>query len=296
MRGRGSWLVCGVLSIFQLGCSGDADSVERAGAPVPGDEPREEPTPDEPMASSEPLLPGEDAPPASGQPPPFNRSETDSCSTSPEFLADTPLDDTRGTGFSALDMLSIFNEQGSGTLTWHDGTTTTLSIAASVVGDTSVVDDPPRGEGHCVPFRQVPIQLRIESADGRLADDVASELVAVGYDGNIESIWVADSRVPLEELQGTLEVPSDWLIAGHTERRLDIATAWVAPDALSPFCTPADVPSTEASEDCNVYTGVVRFFSSTPAPTSADDPAEAVELSESFDVFRGVVGSWVLAR
>jgi hypothetical protein len=241
-------------------------------------------------------MPGEDEPPTPGQPPPFNRSETGSCTAFSQFRADTPLDDTRGTGFSALDMLSIFNGQGPGTITWLDGTTTTLSIAARVAGNTSVVEDPPRGEGHCVPTRQVPIQFRIESADGRLAEDVASELVAVGYDGNIESIWVSESRVPLEELQGGLEVPSDWLIAGHTVRRLAFDTAWVAPDALNPFCTPSDVPSTDASEDCNVYTGVVRFFSSTPSPTYAEDPADPVEMSQPFDSFRGVVGSWVLAR
>lgn len=159
----------------------------------------------------------------------------------------TPLNDTRGTGFSALDMLSIFNEQGPGTLTWLDGTTTTPSIMARVAGNTSVVDDPPRGEGYCVPFRQVPIRLRIESAERRLAEDVASELVAPGYDANIEFIFLADGHVPLEELQGGLEVPSDWLIAGHTERRVYFDTAWVAPDALNPFCVPSELASTDAS-------------------------------------------------
>ena len=248
------------------------------------------------MTSREPLTPGEGEPPAPVEPPPFNRSETDTCSIFPEFIAETPLNDTRGTGFSALEMLSIFNEQGPGTLTWLDGTTTALDISARAASDTSSVDDPPRGEGFCVPFRQVPIQLRLESADGRLAEDIASNLVALGYDGNIESIWVSEGRIALEELQGDLELPTDWLIAGHTERRLDVDTAWVAPDATSPYCGPSDVPSTDASESCNVYTGVVRFFSSTPSPSSADDPADVIELTESFESFRGVVGTWVLAR
>jgi hypothetical protein len=321
MRDYGGWGVCGAVLVAQLGCWGDAVSADRGGAAVPGDEPGEGPTLDEPVASGEPLEPGEgepptsgeeepptrgepptsgeeepstpSQPPTSGQPPPFG-SETGICSIFAEFSADAPLNDTRGTGFSALDMLSIFNEQGPGTLTWLDGTTTTLSIAARVVGNTSVVDDPPRGEGYCVPFRQVPVQLRMESADGRLAEDVASALVAVGYDGNIESIWLSDGHLPLEELQGGLEVPSEWLIAGHTERRLAFDTAWVAPDALNPFCNISDVPSADASEGCNVYTGVVRFFSSAPFPTSAEDP-DADEISQSLD-FRGVVGSWVLAR
>lgn len=310
MRNCGYLVVCSGLLVPQLGCWGDAVSVDRGGAAAPGDEPGEGPTPDEPVASGEPPTPGEGEPPKPGEPPtpgegvsptsgeeepptpgqllPFNTgAETDGCLFLAEFRADTPLNDTRGTGFSALDMLSIFNEQGPGTLTWLDGATTTLSIVARVASNTSVVDDPPRGEGHCVPSRQVPIQLRVESADGRLAEDVASELVAVGYDGRIEFIWVSEGYLPLEELQGGLEVPSDWLIAGHTERRLGFDTAWVAPDALNPFCTPSDVPSTDASEDCNVYTGVVRFLSSTPYPTSAEDPV---------GFFRGVVGSWVLAR
>jgi len=79
-------------------------------------------------------------------------------------------------------------------------------------------------------------------------------------------------------------------------RRLDFDTAWVPPDALNPSCLPSDVPSTDASEACNVYTGVVRFFSSTPSPSSAEDPVDYDELSQSYDRFRGVVGHWVLAR
>jgi hypothetical protein len=185
-------------------------------------------------------------------------------------------------------MLSIFNEQGSGTLTWLDGTTTTLSIAVLAASNLSRVDDPPRGAGYCEPFREVHVQLRIESADGRLAEDFGCELVATGYDGHIESIWLRDARVPLQELQGSLAVPSDWLIAGHTERRVDFDTAWVAPDATNPFCLPSDVPSTDALVACNVYTGVVRFFSSTPF--------DAVEGSPSFDYSREVVGTWVLTR
>ncbi|HKO92036.1 MAG TPA: hypothetical protein VJU61_12825 [Polyangiaceae bacterium] len=159
-----------------------------------------------------------------------------------------------------------------------------------------MVHAPPRGQGHCVPFRHFPIQLRIESADGRLAEDVASELVATGYDGNIESIWLSEARLPLDELQGGLEVPSDWLIAGHTERRLDFETAWVAPAALNPFCAPWDVPSTDALVTCNVYTGVVRFYSSTAFPTSEEDTADTFERRPAFDDFRGVVGSWMVAR
>jgi hypothetical protein len=250
-------------------------------------------TPGELATPNELATPDAEEPATPGEPPPFNR---DSCSISAQFRVDTPLNDTRGTGFSALQMVSIFNEQGPGTLTWFDGTTTTLSVSVGVTGNTSKVDDPPRGEGHCVPFREVPVQLRIESADGRLAENVASLLVAVGYDGNIESIWLSDARLPLEELQGSLQLPGDWLIAGHTERRLDFDTAWVPPNALNPFCLPSDVPSSDASEACNVYTGVVRFFSSTPSPSSAEDPADYDELSQSYDSFRGVVGHWVLAR
>ncbi len=302
MRDFGYWAVCGGLLLPQLGCGGDAGSVDGGGASVPGDEPGEGPTPNDPAAPDEALTPDEDEPPEPGEPatpeepPPFNGPEAESCFVDVELIVDTPLNDTRGTGFSALDMLSIFNGQAPGTLTWLDGTTTTLSITARAAGDTSAVDDPPRGEGHCVPFRQVPIQLRIESADGRLAEDVASELVALGYDGNIESIWVSEGYVPLEELQGELEVPSDWLIADHTERRLEFETSWTPPDALSPYCTPSDVPSTDASDDCNVYTGVVRFYSSTPYYLVPDDPADAVEVNASFGDFRAVVGSWVLAR
>lgn len=122
-------------------------------------------------AEGETPVPGEPA--TAGEPSPFNPSPTDStCVAVPDFVVATPLNDTRGTGFSALDMLTIFNEQGPGTLTWLDGTTTTLGIQASAAGDTSEVDDPPRSEGYCVPVRQVPIQLRIESADGRLADAI----------------------------------------------------------------------------------------------------------------------------
>lgn len=35
---------------------------------------------------------------------------------------------------------------------------------------------------------------------------------------------------------------------------------------------------------------------STPSPSSAEDPADYEELSQSYDRFRGVVGYWVLAR
>jgi len=193
-------------------------------------------------------------------------------------------------------MLAIFNAQGPGTLTWLDGTTTTLSIVARVAGNTSEVDDPPRGEGHCAPFREVPVELRVESADGRLAEDVTSELVAIGYDGNIRALWIGEGGLPLDELQGGLEVPSDWLIAGHTERRLDFDTSWTPPGALSPFCTSSDVPSTDASESCNVYTGVVRFVSLTPFTIPSEDVPGAVMVNPVTDYFSGALGSWVLAR
>jgi len=49
---------------------------------------------------------------------------------------------------------------------------------------------------------QISIQLRIESADGRLAEEVASQLVAVGYDGNIESIWVSEGFLPARRSAG----------------------------------------------------------------------------------------------
>jgi len=303
-------VVCGGLLVAQLACGGDSASGGRGGVAVPGDEPGEEPALDEPRAPGEPLTPregdrlatgeppaaGEEELPAASGPPPFNDAEGDTCSIDIEFHVDTPLDDTRGTGFSALDMLAIFNAQGPGTLTWLDGTTTTLSIVARVAGNTSEVDDPPRGEGHCAPFREVPVELRVESADGRLAEDVTSELVAIGYDGNIRALWIGEGGLPLDELQGGLEVPSDWLIAGHTERRLDFDTSWTPPGALGPFCTSSDVPSTDASESCNVYTGVVRFVSLTPFTIPSEDVPGAVMVNPVTDYFSGALGSWVLAR
>jgi hypothetical protein len=303
MRDCGCWVVCGGLLVAQLGCGGDAAPIGRGNGAVPAGEPGEEPTPAAPVAPGEALTPAEGETPVpgepatAGEPSPFNPSPTDStCVAVPDFVVATPLNDTRGTGFSALDMLTIFNEQGPGTLTWLDGTTTTLGIQASAAADTSEVDDPPRGEGYCVPVRQLPIQLRIESADGRLAEDVACKLIAAGYDGHVDSIWVAEGYVPLEELQGDLEVPGEWIIASHTERRIELDTAWSPPGGLGPFCAEPDMPSTDPAESCNVYSGVVRFFSSTPYSIIPADPADAIEINPSFERFRGVLGSWVLAR
>ena len=145
-------------------------------------------------------------------------------------------------------------------------------------------------------FREVSIQLRIESADGRLAEEVASQLVAVGYDGNIESIWVSEGFLLLEEVQGGLEVPSDWLMAGYTERRLAFDTARVPRGGLSPYCLPSDVPPPKRPRPA---TSTPVSCASSPPPrslTRAGSPADCVELSPSFNYLRGVVDTWVLAR
>jgi hypothetical protein len=210
----------------------------------------------------------------------------DGCLWSVEYVVETSLTDTGGTGFSALDALAAFNTPGHGTVRWHDGTTSTVTIAAVAQTDSAKVDHPPRDEGYCVPTLTVPIELRVATADGRLSEAVATSLTAVGYDGNIETVFV-DAGLPLDDLRGDLAIPADWLIPGHVVRRLVLNLSWTRPGGTSAWCLPGEERSMDPDETCNDYDGVARFYSSVEDPW-ADDVATPDEISER------LVGWWTL--
>ena len=210
----------------------------------------------------------------------------DPCTWSVAYDAETSLTDTRGTGFSALDALAVFNEPGHGTLRYHDGTTSRITMTASARGNSATVDDPPRNEGYCTPTLTVPVELRLATEDGRLAEVLPTSLTAVGYDGTVETVFV-DAGLPIDDLRGTLAIPEDWLIAGHSVRHIDLDLHRTPAGGTTAFCLPGEERGTDPADDCNAYDGVVRFYSSVEDPW-ADDVASAGEISHQ------VVGWWML--
>jgi hypothetical protein len=210
----------------------------------------------------------------------------DPCKWSVSYDRETSLTHTRGTGFSALGALVAFNEPGHGTIHWHDGTTSGITFSASARGNSATVDDPPRNEGYCTPTLTVPVELRLATDDGRLTEVVLTSLTAVGYDGIVETVFV-DAGLPIDDLRGELAIPEDWLISGHSVRRIDLDLHRTRAGGTPAYCLPGEERSTDPADGCNAYDGVVRFYSSVEDPW-ADEVAAPDEISHQ------VVGWWTL--
>ena len=97
--------------------------------------------------------------------------------------------------------------------------------------------------------------VTVTSADGRLQENLPMGLYARGYDGRIMSVSPSPSGrlVDLEDLQGTLTLPEDWLVPEQTRRSVFFNYQWHAADHFSPYCLEVDKPSTDPLLGCNVF-------------------------------------------
>lgn len=133
----------------------------------------------------------------------------------------------------------------------------------------------------------MPVQLRVETADARLSEVIVTTLTAVGHDGIIETIFLADAWLPIDDLQGKLQIPADWLIAEHSVRRLDLDLEWTRAGETGAYCPAGEARSADPAEACNTYDGVLRFFSSVEDPWADEDATPD-------EIFYGVFGWWTL--
>ena len=142
-----------------------------------------------------------------------------------------------------------------------------MSAALAQGVSTVTGDAAPPFEGYCRPSVDVPVDLTISTADGRLNETLAVTLVALVNDDStaFNHTNPYEGWLPLTSVAGAWVLPAEFDQPGHTIRRLDFDFQIDGPTAsgLEPYCAASHERSGDAAQSCNVYSAVVRYHSRT---------------------------------
>jgi hypothetical protein len=184
------------------------------------------------------------------------------CKIDPNGEVRTSLDD-HTLGYSARDVLAAFNSPGVGTLSWWDGTRTTVHVHAEPVDDspgsswtpppTVTVSAPPPASGYCNRSMRIATMLRLSTDDGRWEQDLTTTLVALDYGARFQVVWPSFGDLELPSATGRLAFPDWWVRPGH-RLALQIVVQ-PASNLCSAYCPNQTVPSGRDEPLCTTAGG-----------------------------------------
>jgi hypothetical protein len=221
-----------------------------------------------------------------------------SCFHQPDLTVSAPFQETTSLGFSASDVLALFNARAHGTMTWADGSSTQIDFHVEGSAPTVRYENYPTGMGLCVPNLTVKgLTLTVQSSDSLLSKSLSSldgmqELELYAHSdghGGIGLIYLDRVRLAPDAIDSALVRAAN---ADHPEN--DVRFLYMSLDVSDigrkSTCRYGDPLSSDPSDECNRYDGVLRY-ESYPADLWAD-----VHHVDHSRLIERTLASWTWSR
>jgi len=192
------------------------------------------------------------------------------CAVDTGFKREVAFDETTTLGFSANDVIATFNALAHGTLTWTEGATTQIDFHAEGAATAASCLDPPHDRGYCAPSFDIPLRsLTIRSSDGVLNVRLTPEIVEPE---SLDLVATSDGRggigvIFLSALSLSPALADSALLRDAAAAHPDHVGRSIRPTfslstvGLKASCLDGMLMSSDPSENCNIYDGVLSYFS-----------------------------------